>query len=52
MDQELLGFPLWLRINRFITLMRSGVQLLADHPKLYWNDDTTPGANGSNSART
>ena len=24
--------------------MRSGVQLLADHPKLYWNDDTTPGS--------
>ena len=48
MDQELLGFPLWLRINHFINLfcifvlMRSGVQILADHPKLYWNDDTTP----------
>ena len=24
--------------------MRSGVQILADHPKLYWNDDTTPGS--------
>jgi methionine sulfoxide reductase catalytic subunit len=50
MDQELLGFPLWLRINHFINLfcifvlMRSGVQILADHPKLYWNDDTTPGS--------
>jgi sulfoxide reductase catalytic subunit YedY len=49
MDQETLGFPLWLRINHFINLfcifllMRSGVQILADHPKLYWNDDTTPG---------
>jgi methionine sulfoxide reductase catalytic subunit len=49
MEQELLGFPLWLRINHFINLfcifvlMRSGVQILADHPKLYWNDDTTPG---------
>lgn len=45
-----LGFPLWLRINHFINLfcifllMRSGVQILADHPKLYWNDDTTPGS--------
>ena len=50
MEQELLEFPLWLRINRFITLfcifvlMRSDVQLLADHPKLYGNDDTTPGS--------
>lgn len=44
-----LGFPLWLRINHFLNLvcifllMRSGVQILSDHPKLYWNDDTTPG---------
>lgn len=36
MEQELLGFPLWLRINHFINLfcifvlMRSGVQILAD----------------------
>lgn len=50
MEQELLGFPLWLRINHCINLfcifvlMRSGVQILADHPKLYWNDDTTPGS--------
>jgi DMSO/TMAO reductase YedYZ molybdopterin-dependent catalytic subunit len=45
-----LGFPLWLRINHFLNLfcifllMRSGVQILSDHPKLYWNDDTTPGS--------
>ncbi len=50
MDQELLGFPWWLRINHFINLfcmfllMRSGVQILMDHPKLYWNDDATPGS--------
>ena len=50
MDQELLGFPLWLRINHFINLfcifvlMRSGVQILADHPKLYWNDAAMPGS--------
>jgi len=50
MDQEILGFPLWLRVNHFINLfcifvlMRSGVQILADHPKLYWNDDATPGS--------
>lgn len=48
--EETLGFPLWLRINHVINLfcifllMRSGVQILADHPKLYWNDDTTPGS--------
>ena len=47
MDQDTLGFPLWLRINHLINLfcifvlMRSGVQILSDHPKLYWNDDTT-----------
>ena len=45
-----LGFPLWLRINHFINLfcifllMRSGVQILSDHPKLYWNDNSTPGS--------
>ena len=50
MDQETLGFPLWLRINHFINLfcifvlMRSGVQIFSDHPKLYWNDDTMPGS--------
>jgi hypothetical protein len=47
---DLLGFPLWLRANHFINLfcisllMRSGVQILADHPKLYWNDDSTDGS--------
>ena len=50
MDQETLGFPLWLRINHFINLfcifllMRSGLQILSDHPKLYWNDHATPGS--------
>ncbi len=50
MDHEILGFPLWLRINHFINLfcifvlMRSGVQILADHPKLYWNDHALPGS--------
>lgn len=44
-----LGFPIWLRINHFINLfcifflMRSGLQILADHPKLYWNDHCRPG---------
>lgn len=44
-----LGFPIWLRITHWVNavvmifLIRSGIQILSDHPKLYWNDDTTPG---------
>jgi sulfoxide reductase catalytic subunit YedY len=44
-----LGFPFWLRATHFINLfcmfllIRSGIQILADHPKLYWNDDTKDG---------
>jgi methionine sulfoxide reductase catalytic subunit len=44
------SFPLWLRANHFINLfcmfllIRSGIQILADHPKLYWNDHSTPGS--------
>jgi thiosulfate reductase cytochrome b subunit len=44
-----LGFPLWLRISHFLNviltllLIRSGLQIFADHPELYWNDDCTPG---------
>ena len=43
------GFPLWLRWQHFLNLflmtfiIRSGVQILADHPRLYWNRDCTPG---------
>jgi hypothetical protein len=50
MNQETLGFPLWLRTNHFINLlcifllMRSGMQILSDHPKLYWNDHAMPGS--------
>jgi methionine sulfoxide reductase catalytic subunit len=45
-----LGFPFWLRAAHFINLfsifllIRSGIQILADHPKLYWNDDARPGS--------
>ncbi len=45
-----LGFPVWLRINHFVNLfcmfflIRSGLQILADHPKLYWNDHCRPGS--------
>lgn len=43
------GFPWWLRWQHFLNLfmmlfmMRSGLQILADHPRLYWNGDCTPG---------
>src|SRR5579884_3630422 len=44
-----LGFPVWLRVSHFINLLfiglliRSGIQILAAHPRLYWNDNCTPG---------
>jgi len=47
---EDLSFPFWLRAAHFINLfcmfllIRSGIQILADHPKLYWNDDARPGS--------
>lgn len=43
------GFPLWLRALHFFNLflmafiIRSGLQILADHPRLYWNRHCTPG---------
>ncbi len=42
------GYPLWLRVGHFLNLffmffiIRSGIQILADHPRLYWNRDCTP----------
>ena len=44
------GFPTWLRITHYLNflflvlLIRSGLQILADHPRLYWNVHCTPGA--------
>jgi thiosulfate reductase cytochrome b subunit len=44
------GFPTWLRITHYINflllilLIRSGLQILADHPRLYWEVHCTPGA--------
>ena len=44
------GFPLWLRVchwlNFFLLLfmIRSGIQILADHPRLYLNPGCTPGS--------
>ena len=43
------GFPVWLRVGHFLNLffmmfiVRAGVQILADHPRLYWRRDCTPG---------
>ncbi|HEY9721638.1 MAG TPA: cytochrome b/b6 domain-containing protein, partial [Oscillatoriaceae cyanobacterium] len=42
-------FPLWVRGTHFANLfflsllMRSGLEVLSAHPKLYWRDDATPG---------
>jgi DMSO/TMAO reductase YedYZ molybdopterin-dependent catalytic subunit/thiosulfate reductase cytochrome b subunit len=44
------GFPLWLRASHYVNLFlmvllaRSGLQILMDHPRLYWNDHSTPGS--------
>ncbi len=44
------GFPLWLRYLHFFNfffvmlLIRSGLSILMDHPRLYFNDDCTPGS--------
>jgi sulfoxide reductase catalytic subunit YedY len=43
------GFPWWLQLQHFLNMlfmmfiMRAGIQILADHPRLYWNRDCTPG---------
>ena len=43
------GFPAWLRITHYVNflflilLVRSGLQILLDHPRLYWNVHCTPG---------
>jgi methionine sulfoxide reductase catalytic subunit len=43
------GFPWWLQLRHFLNMffmlfiMRAGLQILADHPRLYWGRDCTPG---------
>jgi hypothetical protein len=45
-----LDFPLWLRALHFCNLLfvtlliRSGLEIVSAHPKLYWNDDCLPGS--------
>lgn len=42
------GFPAWLRITHYVNfffiilLIRSGLQILMEHPRLYWNVHCTP----------
>ena len=44
------GFPVWLRYCHFFSflfvmlLIRSGLSILYDHPRLYFNDGCTPGS--------
>ena len=44
------GFPMWVRYCHFFSflflmmLIRSGLSILFDHPRLYFNDGGTPGA--------
>ncbi|GHO51977.1 molybdopterin-dependent oxidoreductase [Ktedonobacter robiniae] len=46
-----LGFPLWLRLSHYINLLfiglliRSGIQILGAHPRLYWNSGCKPESN-------
>lgn len=47
---EPFGFPAWVRLTHFVNfffllvLVRSGLQILVDHPRLYWNVHCTPGS--------
>lgn len=46
-----LGFPVWLRVSHLINiifiglLIRSGIQILGAHPRLYWNNACKPESN-------
>jgi methionine sulfoxide reductase catalytic subunit len=43
------GFPVWVAVQHFFNLfllifiIRSGLQILSDHPRLYWTRHSTPG---------
>ena len=49
-DYGPLGFPLWVRLTHWfnalflLLLVRSGLAILAAHPKLYWNIHSRPGS--------
>ncbi len=44
------GFPLWLNLSHWVNffflmlIIRSGLSILADHPRLYWNNSCKPNA--------
>ena len=44
------GFPAWVCWTHYVNflfiilLIRSGLQILIDHPRLYWNVHCTPGS--------
>jgi sulfoxide reductase catalytic subunit YedY len=44
------GFPGWLRLSHWVNffflilIIRSGLSILADHPRLYWNNGCAPGS--------
>jgi sulfoxide reductase catalytic subunit YedY len=46
---QVVGIPPWLAWQHFFNLflmtfiIRSGIQILADHPRLYWTRNSTPG---------
>lgn len=45
-----MGFPAWLQVTHFLNflfiglLLRSGWEILASHPRLYWRNDCDPGS--------
>jgi thiosulfate reductase cytochrome b subunit len=49
-DLNHLGFPVWVRVTHWfnvlflLLLVRSGLAILAAHPKLYWNVHSRPGS--------
>ena len=42
------GFPMWINISHWVNffflvlIIRSGLSILVDHPRLYWNDGCGP----------
>jgi sulfoxide reductase catalytic subunit YedY len=48
LPSEPYGFPAWIRLTHFVNffflmlLARSGLSILMDHPRLYWNRNCTP----------
>ena len=47
---EALGFFHWIGISHYLNLLfvgfmvRSGLEIMSAHPKLYWRDDCRPGS--------